>query len=376
MNGTLYTPPATGRFRSWIWLAVILVFFAFISLIKGILLPFVVGILSAYFLDPAVRRLRRWGWSRSLSAAIITIGFFVIAATICMIVAPLIAHQMTALARQAPDYIRNLQLHYSRDIERYIARLDPEQVGTIRDAVGNFSGAMVEWAGRMATNVVQSGLAILNVLSLIFIMPIVAFYLLRDWDHVVGHIDHLLPRDHVHTIREQMHAIDRTLSGFLRGQTNVCLIMAAWLGTALSLAGLNFGLLIGIVTGLFLFLPFVAVASGFALSVIVASFQFGWSAQLLAVVGIFAVGLAAENSFLTPRLVGGKVNLHPLWIIFGMLAGGALFGFVGILISVPLTAVMGVLVRFAAARYLQSSLYLGTPKGMATSAVLLSEPSA
>jgi predicted PurR-regulated permease PerM len=184
---------------------------------------------------------------------------------------------------------------------------------------------------------------------------------LRDWHIVVARFFTLLPRDQAHTIGQQLHAIDQTLSGFIRGQTNVCLIMASYYGILLSILGLNFGLLIGIMTGLLLFIPFVGFSVCFALSCVVALLQFSDNAHIIAVLIIYGLGLGLESSVLTPRLVGGKVGLHPLWIIFGMLAGATLFGFVGILISVPVTAILGVVVRFAISRYLHSSLYTGEP---------------
>jgi len=356
-----HSPPSSNNtyFRLWFWLAGAFLFFGFIALIRSILLPFVVGMLAAYFLDPAVHRLRRWGWPRGASAAAITIGFFVLATGICALLVPAIIRQFTALIAQLPGYFEHLEATYSDEIAHYLSLLGADQVNTIKDSLGNYSGTLVGWAGQVAGGALQSGLALLNILSLIFITPIVAFYLLRDWHVMVSRFYALLPRDQTDTIREQLKAIDRTLSGFIRGQTNVCLIMACYYGVMLSVAGLNFGLLIGIATGLLLFIPFVGFATCFVLSIIIAMIQFPDNTHLIAIPAVYGIGLLLESSFLTPRLVGGKVGLHPLWIIFGMLAGASLFGLIGILISVPVTAVIGVLVRFAIARYLHSSLYTG-----------------
>jgi predicted PurR-regulated permease PerM len=349
------------RFRLWFWLVGAVLFVWFLTLIRSILLPFVVGMLAAYFLDPAVRRLRSWGWSRSLSAAVITIGFFALTIGLGIVLVPLITHQSAALIRDLPDYLAKLQDRYGHEIEQYLSRLSSEQTDTLKDSIDSYSGTIIGWAGQMARGALQSGLALLNILSLIFITPIVAFYLLRDWHIVVSRFYTLLPRDNADVIREQLHAIDHTLSAFIRGQTNVCLIMASYYGIALSVIGLNFGLLVGIMTGLLLFIPFAGFVTCFALSTIIALFQFTDNVHIISVLATYGVGLMLESSLITPRLVGGKVGLHPLWIIFGMLSGAALFGFVGILISVPVTAVMGVLVRFALAHYLRSSLYTGEP---------------
>ncbi len=357
---TPHLPSHSLRSRSWFWAVGIILFFVFLSLIKSVLLPFVVGILAAYFLDPAVRKLCAWKWSRSTAAGVITIGFFLTAVILCVVLVPLIVHQLNALMHQLPEQLHNLQTHYGKDVEHYLALLSPDQEDSIKEALNNFGGTVIGWGGKAASNALQSGLALLNILLLIFITPVVAFYLLRDWDRLVAHCDTLLPRDHAQIIREQLHAIDQTLSGFIRGQTNVCLIMASYYGVTLSLVGLNFGLMIGIMTGLFLFVPFVGICTGCLLAFIVSCFQFDDSAHIVAVLAIYASGMILENSLIVPRLVGSKVGLHPLWIIFGMLAGGALFGFVGILIAVPVTAILGVLVRFATERYLHSSLYSGT----------------
>ncbi len=363
MTGTpaSHDAPHSVRFRLWFWVVGALLFLWFITLIRSILLPFVVGMLAAYFLDPAVRRLRGWGWSRGTSAAVITIGFFAFAIGLGILLVPLVTNQLIALLRDLPDYLAGLQARYGHELDHYLSRLNSSQVDTLKDSLDSYSGTFLSWGGQVVRGALQSGLALLNLLSLIFITPIVAFYLLRDWHIVVYRFYTLLPRDQAQTIREQLQAIDHTLSAFIRGQTNVCLILASYYGIALSLIGLNFGLLLGIMTGFLLFIPFVGYATCFALSLIIALFQFPDNAPVLEVLATYAIGLILESSLITPRLVGGKVGLHPLWIIFGMLAGAALFGFVGILISVPVTAVTGVLVRFAIARYLQSSLYTGEP---------------
>ncbi|MGE0755235.1 MAG: AI-2E family transporter, partial [Alphaproteobacteria bacterium] len=195
--------------------------------------------------------------------------------------------------------------------------------------------------------------------SLFLITPIVAFYLLRDWDRLVDHIDNLLPRKHAATIREQMRIIDRTLAGFLRGQFNVCLILGTYYAIGLTLVGLKFGLLIGLATGFLTIFPYVGLMLGMGIGLSVALFQFGDFMPVAMTLAVFVTGQIIEGYFITPKLVGDKVGLHPVWIIFGMLAGAALFGFVGILLAIPVTAVMGVLIRFAISRYKLSNYYQG-----------------
>ncbi len=359
MNSPPVHPRSPARFQVLFWPVGIVLFFYFLSLIKGILLPFVVGILAAYFLDPAVRRLRVLNFSRNVSAAVITTVFFAIVIVLFIVLVPPIMHQLDSLLQNLPDYLRQVQAKYGYEFSSYLSRLNVQKTGAVKDALGNFGGTLVEWTGKVFSDVLRSSFAALNIVSLIFITPVVVFYLLRDWDRLVIRFRELLPRKHEKTIREQLRAIDRTLSGFIRGQTNVCLIMASYYGVLLSLAGLNFGLGLGIMSGFLLFIPFVGFAACFTLSMIVALFQFGVTAHLLVIAAVYLCGMFIEGSLLTPRLVGNEVGLHPVWIIFGMLSGAALFGFVGVLISVPVTSVIGVLVRFAIDRYMHSSLYLG-----------------
>jgi len=340
--------------QSLLWAIGVSGFFVFLYLVKSILLPFVVGMLAAYFLDPAVKRLLRCKWSRAKSAGLITILFFVIVGILLTTLSPIIVHQLSDMIKEIPAYFAKLEKEYGSTIRHYIASLTPEQEDAIKETAGNFSGSAAHFLANAASEFFASGLALLNIVSLIFITPIVVFYLLRDWDIVVETFDKLLPREYHQTIKEQLHIIDQTLSGFIRGQTNVCLILASYYGIILSIIGLNFGAGLGILTGFLLFIPFVGFATCFTLSMVIGFFQFGLSAHLLAIAITYLVGMIMESSLITPRLVGSKVGLHPLWIIFGMLSGGALFGLVGVLISVPVTAVIGVLVRFAIANYLKA----------------------
>jgi predicted PurR-regulated permease PerM len=222
---------------------------------------------------------------------------------------------------------------------------------------------LVTWGTNLLGQVISGGVAIANLISLLVITPVVAFYLLRDWDRIVARVDTWLPRGHAGAIREQAREIDRTLAGFLRGQGTVCLILGVFYAIGLTLAGLDFGLVVGLVAGLLSFIPYVGAIVGLVLSVGLALVQFDDWLRIAVVAGIFFVGQAVEGNFLTPKLVGESVGLHPVWIIFGLLAGGALFGFVGVLLAVPAAAVIGVGVRFALGRYMQSPYYHGGGHG-------------
>ncbi len=208
----------------------------------------------------------------------------------------------------------------------------------------------------------SSGLAVVNLLSLLVVTPVVSFYLLRDWDRMVARIDTWLPRASADTIRAQMREADRTLSGFARGQALVCLILAALYGVGLSVVGLKSGFVVGVIIGAITFIPYVGTIGGAILSVGLAMLQFPDWISVAEVAGVFAIGHAIEGNLLQPLLVGDRVGLHPVWVIFALLAGGSLFGFIGLLLAIPVAAVIGVIVRYALSQYLAGPLYGAAPR--------------
>jgi predicted PurR-regulated permease PerM len=219
----------------------------------------------------------------------------------------------------------------------------------------------MSWIGAALIRIVGSGVAFANLLSLLFITPVVAFYLLRDWDHFVRRIDDLLPLEHRKTILAQFREVDRNLAGFARGQASVCLVLAIYYALGLTLVGLEFGLVVGLGIGLISFIPYVGSITGLIVSLGIALAQFPTWGPVGLVLGVFVVGQILEGYVLTPRLVGNRVGLHPVWVIFALLAGGTLFGFVGLLLAVPVAAVIGVLTRFAVQQYLASRYFRGDP---------------
>lgn len=354
---TLLTPPPRLP-RALTWLLIIAGFFLFFYAIRSVLAPFIVGVLIAYFLDPAADRLQKAGLSRGMATATISIGFFCILLTATLLVVPAVAKQLAGLIVALPVYLENLQARYGATFMDWYTQLGLGQDASIKSAVSDVSGAAVSATGGFLAGIFHGGLAAFNIFGLVMISPLVAFYMLRDWDDIVAAVNRLLPLAYAPAIREQIHKIDEVLSGFIRGQINVCLLLAAYYSLGLSLTGLNFGFIIGLLTGLFSFLPYLGFASGCLLGITIALLQ--WHGELvpvLMVAGVFTGGQILESYFLTPKLVGDKVGLHPMWIIFGVLAGGALLGFAGVVLSVPLTAVIGVLIRFFVAKYLNSPLY-------------------
>ncbi len=339
------------------WLSLGIVFFVFLYLIRSILLPFVVGVMTAYFLDPAADKLEAKGLSRGLATLLITACFFFVLILLCLWITPIVIDQFSGLISTLPEYANAISQQYGDQISRFIGKLPAAPAADIQQAITNISGVLLKLVGDFLSGVFQSGIVIVNLLSLLLITPVVTFYLLLDWDRMLARLNRLLPKAHAHTIRQQLSVINHTLAGFLRGQINVCLILAAYYSIGLGLTGLKFSIVIGAITGFLVILPYVGVLFGLLVALGVALFQFDNYAQIGAVAAVFLIGQVLEGYFLTPKLVGSKVGLHPVWIIFGMLAGAALFGFVGILLAVPVTAVIGVLIRFALDQYLDSGYY-------------------
>ncbi len=356
----------SARARLAFWLVGLVALGLCVYLLRGILLPFVAGMAVAYLLDPVADKIEGWGGSRTLATTVITALFVIVAIAALFLLLPLLQQQLLDFIGRAPAYASAARAYVAPLVEALLARLEPDDVDRVREAIAGFSDRAVEWALGMVRGLWRSGLAIINILSLLFITPIVTFYLLRDWDRIVARVDRLLPRDHAEVIRGQCRAVDETLAGFVRGQGMVCTILSAFYALTLVLVGLDFGLIVGIAAGLVSFIPYVGAISGLAVGVGMAFLQFDELARVAAVAVVFVVGQVVEGNFLTPRLVGDRVGLHPVWVIFGALAGAALFGFVGILLAVPATAVAGVLVRFALARYEASPLYLGSGESGAT----------
>ncbi|OAN50762.1 AI-2E family transporter [Paramagnetospirillum marisnigri] len=345
------------RIRIWAMGAV--AFLVMLYLLRSVLLPFVAGMAIAYFLDPLADRLERAGLSRILATAIITLFFFSLFGALLFLLIPVLEQQVVTFVQRLPGYVATLNERARPLLHEFYSHLSPAEVEKLQSSVGAYAGTAVGWVVEVGKGVLTGGIAILSILSLLFITPVVTFYLLRDWDHMVDTIDGWLPRHRAETIRGELKTIDRTLAGFVRGQATVCLTLAVFYGAGLTLTGLDLGLMIGIGTGLGAFVPYVGMLIGLIASMGLAIAQ-GAELHLIGGVGVvFIIGNILEGNILTPKLVGDRVGLHPVWIIFSLLAGGALFGFVGILLAVPAAAVIGVVVRFTLNNYLTSSLYHG-----------------
>lgn len=344
--------------RRWlIWLGIAVVMAVLVYETRAALTPFIAGMAVAYLLDPMADRLEAVGVPRTGAVCIILGSFLAILIIVAILLFPVLQTQIVELAARVPSYIQKVRDAALPLIDRLQAALSPEEVERLRSAAGNVAGDVVGWIGQILSGLWSGGLAVFNALSLVVIMPVVAFYLLRDWDRIVARIDGLLPRDAADTIREQVREIDDRLSGFVRGQASVCLALGTWYAVGLTLVGLDFGLLVGIAAGLISFVPYLGTGLGLIVGLGLAVAQFDTWLPIGLVAAVFASGQILEGYVLTPRMVGERVGLHPVWVLFALMAGGALLGFTGVLLAVPAAAVIGVLVRFAISRYLQSPLY-------------------
>jgi predicted PurR-regulated permease PerM len=348
---------AGSRPQVWFWLGALAAFFLALYLLSPILLPFVAGGIIAYFLDPAVTWLEHRGLPRWLATVIGLGAFILVLVLLTALILPLLRLQIGELINRLPTLFNKIQALVDQSMQFAARKLAAEDFQKLRETLSGSVGDLVNWAIHQAQAILTSGLALANLLSLVFITPVVAFFVLRDWHRIIAHIDDWLPRDQLATIREQARLVDTMLGGYIRGQLLVCLALGIFYAVALSLIGLDFGLILGILTGLIAFIPYLGYATGFVLSLGFALLQFGWGWGLVWVAAVFAVGQVLETVILVPRLVGQRVQLHPVWVIFALLAFGTLFGFLGILIALPTAAVVGVLVRFSLGRYMASPLY-------------------
>jgi predicted PurR-regulated permease PerM len=341
------------------WLAALVVFILLLWLLSPILLPFIAGLAIAYLLTPLTDRLEHLGLHR-LAAALIIIALVVLAIIlVILLVAPILGGQLSSFIDNIPGYVTKLRSLVTDPSNPWVQKL----VGSGIASDKTISDLVTQGAGYLTTllkSLWSGGRALISLFSLIVITPVVAFYLIYDWHSMIRSADSWIPLHQRDTVRSLAHEVDAAIAGFVRGQSAVCLILGTYYALGLTLAGLNFGLLIGLISGLITFIPYVGSMTGLILALAVAVAQF-WPhyAPVLIVLGIFLVGQFLEGNVLSPKLVGQSVGLHPVWLIFALLAFGYLFGFVGLLVAVPLAATIGVLCRFALRRYLESSLFTG-----------------
>ena len=353
------------------WLGALAALVLFLYVFSGILLPFVAGLILAYLLDPTADRLERAGLSRLGAALVIITLFSLIFVVLLILFVPVLANQLAAFIQTFPSLVTRLQslamqeggtlgtLLEGTPFERF-GLGDKLTSADVQKSLGEIVGQGAQWLLSFMKSLWSGGQALVGLFSLIVVTPVVAFYILLDWDRMLATIDGWVPLDQRDTVRRLAGEIDRAIAGFLRGQSMVCLFLGLWYGIGLSIIGLNFGMLIGICAGFLSFIPYVGSLTALVLSAGVAIVQ-GWPSWTLLALAMTVVGTGQflEGNVLTPRLVGASVGLHPVWLMFALFAFGSLFGFTGLILAVPVAAMIGVLCRFALGHYLDSPLYRG-----------------
>ncbi|MCS6760658.1 MAG: AI-2E family transporter [Candidatus Devosia symbiotica] len=350
----------TLRNQMLIWIAFLVILILLLWLFRGILLPFVIGAALAYLLNPLVNQLQGWRFSRGWATAVVLLCVITIVVGVFVMFVPLVGQQIIGLIQRMPGYVQDLQkliVEWSPSINEW---LGPERATQFQASINDLARQVLSFIATLPAELVNIGYTGAAVIGVTILTPVVAFYLLLDWEGMVRGLQSLLPRDHKPEINGILSDIDKSMAGVIRGQGGVLLIDAVYYATALSLLGLNFGLAVGLISGLLSFVPFMGFAVGFSLSIGIALVQFWpnyW--MVVVVVAIFMGWQFIEGNILYPKLVGSSININPVWLMFALLAFGALFGFVGLLLAVPLAAIVGVLVHFGVAKYKASSLYNG-----------------
>lgn len=340
------------------WGIATVVFVVILWALGDVILPFVLGGAVAYFLDPVADRLERMGLSRTAATVVITLVAIMVFILLALLVVPTLVQQTASLIESVPQMVRNIQRFLT---ERFPSIVDEGSI--LRQSLQQLGETLQSRGGELLNSLLTSAMSVINLITLFVIVPVVGFYMLFDWDRMVSKVDDLLPRDHAPTIRQLASEIDDTIASFIRGMGTVCLILGTYYAVALMLVGLQFGLVVGFIAGLITFIPYVGALVGGALAIGLGLFQFwGDWVHIIMIAAIFVIGQVVEGNFLTPKLVGESVGLHPVWLIFALSVFGALFGFVGMLVAVPVAASLGVIARFLLSQYKDSRLYRGLSK--------------
>lgn len=345
--------------QTWIWLGFGVLFLGSLYLLSGILMPFLTGLLVAYAMNPAVSQFERWGLSRTLATTLMVFSFFLLIGLLLFIAIPFIQAELLHLASRVPQYGDRILTAIKPLFDEASRYIEPTDIEKLRGLASSYLVDVVTWGVKLLAKILTSSLALANLISLIVITPIVSFYFLRDWNKIIKAIDNWLPRPYEPTLKKLFIEINATIGSFARGQALVCIAVGIYYSTLLTVVNLDFSIVVGLVIGVMAFIPYVGAIVGLLLSMGIAFAQFTeWSSIGLVAI-IFGVGQTLEGYLFIPYLVGDRIGLHPVWVLFALLAGGVLYGFVGILFALPIAAALGVLVRHGLKLYLKSPYYLG-----------------
>lgn len=340
------------------WIIIFAAFFFLLYILRPVLMPFVAGILLAYLLDPMVEKLQKWKFSRVWATLLVCFLAILIILPALAFLIEMIESQVSLLIKITPKYLglimEKVRPFLASLAERFPDLKDNQLEAMVKGNIGN----SLKFIGRVLSSLLSNSFALISLISLVLIMPVVTFYMLRDWNIFVKKVEDLLPKKSKKEILALLQEINAIIAGFIRGQFSVCLILGAFYSIGLEVVGLDLGLLVGFIAGIISFIPYVGTITGFLLGSILAFAQYGDISHVIYVVCVFVCGQFLEGNFLTPKLVGESVGLHPVWVMFALLAGGVLLGFLGLMLAVPIAAIIGVLVRRGVQKYKQSSLYL------------------
>jgi predicted PurR-regulated permease PerM len=343
----------------WFFVAAVVLWFAYAT--RGVLGPFLAGLVIAYLLDPVADRIEARGAPRWLATIIVLLLFFGTFVVLATAIAPVLFFEFEQLSRELPQLFAQLRPLAQRLLNLLGGFVEVDTLtGDIAARIGN-------WAASFAGSLLSGGLAVINVLAILIMMPVVAFYALRDFDALTARIDGWWPHRYAGTIRALLRQSDTALAGFLRGQSMVCLSLAVFYAVGWSLVGLDYGLVLGILAGVLGFVPYLGYVVSVSLALLVGFGQWGFEPLSLGLVlGVFFVGQVLESSVLTPNLVGNRIGIHPLWVLFAVFAGGELAGVIGVFLAVPVAAILGVIVRWLMEEYLKSPIYRSGPRSAET----------
>ncbi|UMZ10375.1 AI-2E family transporter [Pseudomonas sp. MPFS] len=347
--------------RRWVWLGAALLVCGFFYLLHPILSPFLVALLLAYLFDPLVDRLEKWGLSRTWGVVAVFALFILIVMTLLLVLVPMLAKQLVRLYELAPQMLDWVQHTAMPWVQSRLGLADGFwKFDKVKAAISEHMGQTTDIVGVVLSQATASGLALIGWLANLVLIPVVGFYLLRDWDLMMAKIRSLLPRNREERVVALAGECHEVLGAFIRGQLLVMLALGGIYAAGLMVVGLELGLLIGLIAGLAAIVPYMGFIIGIGSALIAGLFQFGGDLYpMIGIVAVFMVGQALEGMVLTPLLVGDRIGLHPVAVIFAILAGGELFGFTGVLLALPVAAVIMVLVRHVHDLYKESDIYSG-----------------
>ncbi|MEM6811633.1 MAG: AI-2E family transporter [Pseudomonadota bacterium] len=341
----------------YFWVGIIGLILGFVWLFKSILMPFILGIVIAYLLNPLLKKFSSKGVKRTTGSLILVILFYLFLSTIIALAAPIIARESADLIEKFPDYIEAFLSMVQPYTAWFQENFGQGYADDAKDFLKQNINKILSVSGGIASGIAAGGQAFFGLLGIIILTPIVSFFMMKEWPAMTSWVEDLIPRQHETMIKDILKQIDQKLSGFIRGQITLSFVLALFYAVALSIAGLNYGFLIGITAGILSIIPLVGSTLGLIVSIAVAWFQSGEISYVAIIGGIFVFGQIVEGNILSPKLLGDSVGLHPLWILFALMAGGALFGIVGMILAVPVAAIIGVFVSFAILQYKKTPLY-------------------